>query len=182
MATAVVGLRVKTGRALAVVIAGTRLAPIALSREEVWLADRAQPNTMFPYHLELEGQPKAAEAAAKVARQVGARALRQLFQSVASPQKLKSVVVVVNTHTPPERIHSPHMRAHSREGWLFREICENAAEQFGIEPITLACDEVPGAERATQKALTLLGAEFGRPWTADWKLATAAAWLQLPER
>jgi hypothetical protein len=179
---AAVGLRVKTGRAFAVVIAGTKAAPIALSREEVWLADRTQPNTLFPYHLELEGQPEAAEAAAGVARRVGAHALRQLFQSVASPQKLKAVAVVVNTHTPPERIHSPHMRAHSREGWLFREICEHAAEQFGIEPATLAADEIPSAEKATRKALTLLGADFGRPWTADWKLAAAAAWLQLSGR
>jgi hypothetical protein len=182
MTTAAVGLRVKTGRAFAVVVGGTRLAPIALAREEVWLADRAQPNTMFPYHLELDGQPKAAEAAVRVARRVGARALRQLFQSVASPNRLKSVAVVVNTHTPPERISSPHMRAHSREGWLFREICEHAAEEFGIEPVTLTGDEIPTAERATQQALTLLGGEFGRPWTADWKLATAAAWLQLSAR
>ena len=175
---AVVGLRVKTGRALALVITGTRTAPHAFRREEVWLADRAQPHTIHPFHLELEGQPKAAAAAAEEARRIGARALQRLFESVA-PQRVQSVVVVVNSHTPPERISSPHMRAHGREGWLFREICEHASEHFGIEPITLCGAEIPTTERATQQALARLGGEFGRPWTADWKLAAAGAWLQL---
>ena len=181
MTTAAVGLRVKTGRAFAVVVSGTRSAPHAVARDEVWLADRGEPETIHPFHLEMEGQPKAAAAAAQAAHRIGARALRQFFDSVA-PLRLKSVAVVVNTHTPPERISSPHMRAHSREGWLFREICERAAEQFGIEPITLAIDEIPSTERATQQALALLGGEFGRPWSADWKLAAAAAWLQLSGR
>lgn len=181
MAIAAVGLRVKTGRAFAVVVSGTQAAPHAVAREEVWLADRAQPETIHPFHLEMDGQPKAAAAAAQVAHRIGARALRQLFESVA-PLRLKSIAVVVNTHTPPERISSPHMRAHSREGWLFREICEQAAEQFGIEPVTLAGDEIPSSERATKEALASLGDAFGRPWTADWKLAAAAAWLQLSAR
>jgi len=181
MANAAVGLRVKTGRAFAVVVSGTQNAPRGVAREEVWLADRARPTTIHPYHLEIEGQPKAAAAAVRAAHRIGARALRQLFDSVA-PLRLESVAVVVNTHTPPERISSPHMRAHGREGWLFREICELAAEQFGIEPVTLAGTEIPSTERTTQRAVAMLGGEFGRPWTADWKLAAAAAWLQLPDR
>lgn len=181
MANAAIGLRVKTGRTFAVVVSGTRAAPRAVAREEVWLADRGYPATIHPFHLEMEGQPNAAAEAAQAARRIGARALLQFFESVA-PLRLKSVAVVVNTHTPPERISSPHMRAHSREGWLFREICERAAEQFGIEPVTLAGNEIPSAERTTQQALASLGGEFGRPWTADWKLAAAAAWLQLPGR
>src|SRR5258706_13770052 len=103
MTTAAVGLRVKTGRAFAVVISGTRSSPHAIAREEVWLADRGQPETIHPFHLEIEGQPKAAAAAAQTAHRIGARALRQFFDSVA-PLPLKSIAVVVNTTTPPEAI------------------------------------------------------------------------------
>ena len=177
---AAVGLRVKTGKTLAIAIAGAAASPRAILREQVALADPSVPDTSFPYHLELEGKPKAAEAAVRRARRIGAAALKRLFESVSAYEPIESVTVIVNTHTPPERITSPHMRAHSKEGWLFREICEHAAEVYGVEPLTLSVDEVPLADRATQRVLAALGTAFGRPWTADWKLATAAAWLKLP--
>jgi hypothetical protein len=176
---AAVGLRVKTGKALAIAIGGSAAAPRAILREEVALADRANMDTVHPYHLEFEGQPKAAEAAARRARRIGAAALERLFETVGQRDRIESITVIVNTHTPPERITSPHMRAHGKEGWLFREICEQAAELRGIDPATLSIDEIPLGDRATQRVLTTLGAEFGRPWTADWKLAAAAAWLKL---
>jgi hypothetical protein len=172
---AAVGLRVKTGKALAVALAGTAASPRALLREQVALADPAEPGSSFPYHLELEGQPKAADAAVRLCRRLGASALQRLFKSVSADERIESITVVVNTHTPPERITSPHMRAHGKEGWLFREICEQAAKNYGVEPVTLSIDEV----QLDQRVLTALGAEFGRPWTADWKLAAAAAWRTL---
>ena len=143
------------------------------------LADPAEPASSFPYHLELEGQSEAAEAMVRRVRPLGAAELQRLFKSVSGYERIESITVVVNTHTPPERITSPHMRAHSKEGWLFREICEQAAQIYGVEPLTLSINEVALDDRATQRVLTTLGIEFGRPWTADWKLATAAAWRQL---
>jgi hypothetical protein len=178
-AMAAVGLRVKTGKALAIAIAGAAASPRPILREEVALADPAVMDTVHPYHLEIEGQPEAAEAAARRARRIGAAALARLFESVSAVERIESITIVVNTHTPPERITSPHMRAHGKEGWLFREICEQAAESLGIEPSTLALDEIPLDGRSTQRALTTLGVEFGRPWTADWKLAAAAAFRTL---
>jgi len=176
---AAIGLRVKTGKAFAIAIGATSGGYRALARAEVVLADPRSMDTVHPYHLEMDGDPVGAAAAAKRARKVGAAALKRLFDSVSAQERVESVSVVVNTHTPPERISSPHMRAHGKEGWLFREICENAAETYGIEPTTLAIDELPMAERAAQRVLGELGAAFGKPWTADWKLACAAAWLAL---
>ena len=176
---AAVGLRVKTGKTLAIAITGAAASPRAVLREQVALADPAEPASSFPYHLELEGQPKAAVAMVRRVRRLGASALQRLFKSVSAHERIESITVIVNTHTPPERITSPHMRAHGKEGWLFREICEQAAEAYGIEPLTLSIDEVPLDDRATQRVLAVLGAEFGRPWTADWKLAAAAAWRKL---
>lgn len=176
---AAVGLRVKTGKALAIAIAGEAASPTALLREQIALADPAVPESSFPYHLELEGRRKAGEAMVRRVRRFGAAALARLFESVGAIERIESITVVVNTHTPPERITSPHMRAHGKEGWLFREICEHAAQSHGIEPSTLALYEIPLGDRSTQRALTVLGSKFGRPWTADWKLATAAAWRTL---
>ena len=133
---AAVGLRVKTGKTLAIAITGAATSPRALLREQVALADPAEPASSFPYHLELEGQPKAAEAMVRRVRRLGASALQRLFKSVSEHERIESITVIVNTHTPPERITSPHMRAHGKEGWLFREICEQAAEKYGVEPLT----------------------------------------------
>ena len=176
---AAIGLRVKTGRAFAVAIAGSGERCTPITRQEVALADPTDGATIHPFHLEIEGQPTEAAAAAKRARRIGAAALKRLFDSVSKTERIDSVTVVVNTHTPPERITSPHMRAHGKEGWLFREICEHAAEAYGIEPATLALDEVPLAERDAQRAVAALGEHFGKPWSADWKLACTAAWMQL---
>jgi hypothetical protein len=52
-------------------------------------------------------------------------------------------------------------------------------ETCGIEPLTLSLEEVPLDARTTQRALVALGESFGRPWSADWKLAAAAAWTRL---
>ena len=113
------------------------------------------------------------------AKRIGAASLKRLFEAVRRQERIEIVTVVVNTHTPPERITSPHMRAHGKEGWLFREICEQAAETAGIEPLTLSIDEIRWMRATTKRALNALGDAFGRPWTADWKLAAAAAWTRL---
>ena len=174
-----IGLRVKTGKAMAIAIGGEHGAPIAILREEVALADRSIMDTVHPYHLEIEGRPDAVAGAVRTAKRIGAAALKRLFETVRQGERIEFVTVVVNTHTPPERISSPHMRAHGKEGWLFREICEQAAETCGIEPLTMSLEEMPLDGRDTQRALAAMGEAFGRPWSADWKLAAAAAWTRL---
>jgi hypothetical protein len=174
-----IGLRVKTGKAMAIAIAGVQRAPVALLREEVALTDRSNMDTVHPYHLEIEGRPEALAGAVRTAKRVGAASLQRLFEAVGKRERIEHVTIVVNTHTPPERISSPHMRAHSKEGWLFREICEQAVESCGIEPLTLSLDEIALNGRDNQRALAAMGEAFGRPWSADWKLAAAAAWGRL---
>jgi hypothetical protein len=174
-----IGLRVKTGKAMAIAIAGAQRAPVAILREEIALTDRSSMDTVHPYHLEIEGRPDAVVGAVRTAKRVGAASLKRLFDTVGQRERIEYVTIVVNTHTPPERISSPHMRAHSKEGWLFREICEHAAETCGIEPLTVSLEEIELDGRDKQRALVTLGDAFGRPWSADWKLAAAAAWTRL---
>jgi len=174
-----IGLRVKTGKAMAIAIAGVQRAPVAILREEVALTDRSNMDTVHPYHLEIEGRPESVVGAVRTAKRVGTASLARLFEAVGKRERIEHITIVVNTHTPPERISSPHMRAHSKEGWLFREICEKAAESYGIEPLTLSLEEIALDGREKQRALATMGEVFGRPWSADWKLAAAAAWSRL---
>jgi hypothetical protein len=174
-----IGLRVKTGKTMAIAIGGEQGAPVAILREEVALADRSIMDTVHPYHLEIEGRPDAVAGAVRSAKRIGAASLKRLFEAVRRQERIDFVTVVVNTHTAPERITSPHMRAHGKEGWLFREICERAAETADIEPLTLSINEISLDGHTTKRALNTLGDAFGRPWTADWKLTAAAAWTRL---
>src|SRR5262245_49167480 len=152
-----IGLRVKTGKAMAIAVAGSQAKPVPILREEVVLADPTNGATVHPYHLEFEGRPEAVAGAIRIAKRIGAAALRRLFETVGKEESIEFVTVVVNTHTPPERITSAHMRAHGKEGWLFREICEHAVEASGLEPLTLSLDELPLDVRGTQRALAHMG-------------------------
>ena len=61
---ATIGFRVKTGRAIAAVVAGPVLSPRLLERREVQLWDPALPETRAPYHAALELAEAAAEGPA----------------------------------------------------------------------------------------------------------------------
>src|SRR5262249_14715911 len=102
------GLRVKTGKAMVIAIAGDARAPMAILREEVALADRSNMDTVHPYHLEIEGRPEALAGAVRTAKRVGAASLKRFFETVGKRERIEFVTIVVNTHTPPERISSPH--------------------------------------------------------------------------
>jgi len=169
---------VKTGRALCVALSGTRASPFGVLRETVYLADPADADTVHPYHLTLDDREADAAAAVMRARETGAAAFQALMRRFDEPPA--AVGVVVNSHTPPERITSPHMRAHSLEGWLFREICEAAAVALGIEPDTRSQAELKSALGDGASAIKQLGIHFGPPWNADYKLAGIAAWAKLP--
>ena len=52
--SAVLGLRAKTGRAIAVVLAGTRQKPQFVARREISLVDAAIEATAQPYHAVME--------------------------------------------------------------------------------------------------------------------------------
>ena len=49
-----IGLRVKTGRAIAVLLRGPADAPTVLKRGELMLADSNEPDTWQPYHVVMD--------------------------------------------------------------------------------------------------------------------------------
>jgi len=79
------------------------------------------------------------------------------------------------------------MRAHAREGQLFPQALANAAKTLGILAATLVESEVftSAAARlgkspdAIKLAVTELGRDVGKPWSAEEKAAAAAAWIAL---
>jgi hypothetical protein len=185
-------MRVKTGRATAVILSGPASAPIVLSRKSIQLYDSAIPESHQPYHAELELPsdesarivPRALEAVDRVSLD----ALKDLVNEVRnSHSSISAVALVAGSATDPESIRNPHMRAHAREGQLFPRALARAAKQLRIPATTIVeADAFPKAALALHKTpatfkndIAELGRALGKPWGMEEKTAAAAAWLAL---
>ena len=190
--TASIGLRAKTARAIAVVLAGPLDAPRVVRRTELTLADPAAPATSQPYH-EVMDLPwdKAQLAVKKIASRIEAvasKALARLVKEVQAEGYVVSGVGVVGAGDRNlERIGSTHIRAHAAEGVLFRRVLEVAAQENSLPSRRLderSLDESAASElnlpvTKLKGQLAEMGRAVGSPWRTDEKAATIAAWLAL---
>src|SRR5258708_33308248 len=106
-----VGLRAKSGRAIAVVLRGPVDAPTVLAREEIVFC---APDKRQPYHAVMElPWPEAQAAVALVAVAIKAAAAEALRSLMAGAQ---GVGIVGAEPRSLERIRNVHIRAHAAEG------------------------------------------------------------------
>jgi hypothetical protein len=189
---ACIGLRAKTARAIAVVLAGTAASPRAVTRTEITLASPAKPALYQPYHevmdLPWERATVAVQNAERVIEAAATRGLKALLDELRSRGVDVSCIGIVGA---PERnlaaIGSPHIRAHAAEGVLFRHVLQVGAE---ANELPSAIHSERGIEAATAASLGVslddmrvrlaeIGRVLGTPWRADEKAAAMAAWIGL---
>jgi hypothetical protein len=188
-----VGLMVRTGRAVVVVLRGTRGRPQIAVRQEIQLADPRVPGSMHPYHLELdEPGPAGVEArgrACAAALEASERAIGALVNELqARGHEPTGAAIVASSLTPPERIAGAHARAHAEEGALFRRAVEDALATYKVPTETVPAKmlEDVATKRLGQDAhrvaatLKAFSREVGPPWRAYEKQAALAAWCLLP--
>jgi len=190
--TVSIGMRAKTGRAIAVVLAGPLDSPRVIRREELTVWDPAIPATYQPYHevMELPWE-KAQVAVKKTERRIGAIATKTLARLVeelgAEGFVVCGVGIVGAGDRILEKIGSTHIRAHAAEGVLFRQVLEAGAAANGLPnrrfdektlEVTAELELKPtGSER--KSILAEMGRAAGSPWRIDEKAAATAAWLAL---
>ena len=97
--------------------------------------------------------------------------------------------IVVGSLIDPSVIHSPHIRAHAREGQLFRTTVEDALRALDMRSSVLA--EKTAFETAShsihtgvpilKRTLANLGRGVAGPWRADEKHAALAAWVAVSQ-
>jgi hypothetical protein len=189
---AVLGLRAKTARAIAVVLAGPHPSPAAIERAELSLMSPANPATFQPFHAVLELPWEEAEIAVRPVEAaivaLAAEAIAQVVHEVRSRGFGIERVAVVGA---PERnlasIGNPHIRAHAAEGVLYRRVLELGAAAIGLAT-TLAVEKQLLARAPAllglstgefTESLAGFGQVLGRPWRSDEKLAATGAWLAL---
>jgi hypothetical protein len=192
---AAIGLRIKSGRAIAVVLRGTAESPEVMLREELLLAYPGKPKTWQPFHAVMDLPWKEAQVAtkevAREAREAAARGLRELQKQLRdSGIELQGAGIVGGSSLDPAQIGNPHIRAHAAEGQFFRQAAERGAGACGLFTRTfaqkslyeIAAPEIGCSVKALKLRATALGAKRIKPWRADEKEAALAAWVVLAGR
>ena len=192
MRIAAIGLRAKTGRAIAVILAGDHGSPSGVRRADLPLASPDFPATLQPYHevlgLPWERASREVERTEQVIVSLASANLRSLVDEAAGSGLSVCGVGIAGA---PERdllaIKNPHIRAHAGEGVLFRRVLERAAESLRMNHVrfdereleNLAVRELKLSVVRLTRWLEEFGKTIGRPWRRDEKAAATAAWLAL---
>jgi hypothetical protein len=190
--TACIGLRAKTARAIAVVLAGTAASPRAVIRTEITLASPAKPALYQPYHevmdLPWARATVAVQNAERAIEAAATKGLKVLIEELRSRGIDVSCIGIVGA---PERnlaaIGSPHIRAHAAEGVLFRHVLQVGAEANDLPSAIHSERSIEAAAAASlgvslgdmRARLAEIGRVLGTPWRADEKAAAMAAWIGL---
>jgi len=178
------GLHVRTGRALAIGLAGPFVAPAILFRRELSLWEERL-GSKGPYHTTLDlpwaeamlaARPVAAEVEA-----IAAGCMRRLLAELSEAgYRACGVGVVGSMGQDPARIGNPHIRAHAAEGQLFRRAVELAAEDCGLRYHSCSPEDAAAPADATLVARAQgLGKGLIHPWRVDERSATVAALIIL---
>ncbi|MFY9608280.1 MAG: hypothetical protein WAU45_06640 [Blastocatellia bacterium] len=187
-----VGFRVKSGRAIAVVLAGPSGSPQVLARREISLCDPAVPDSIQPYHAALElpkrKASKVIEGLLKVVQRATQASVKALLNEWRAPgYEVGCAGLVVGSLVDPASIRNDHIRAHALEGQLFRTAVEDALRAKGMSSLAIPERDVysKGAaalgrsEDELKRAASELGRAVAGSWRADEKTATLAAWMAL---
>lgn len=192
MRAAAIGFRVRSGRAIAVTMRGPANKPSIIARSEIMLRDPRAPRTWQPYHAVMRLPFDKAEAAVRPVRRrldrVAERAIADVRRALTDQHiTVRGVGIVGGGGADPRQIGNPHIRAHAAEGKLFREVLEAGAaacrlrwRSYSGKTIYDVAARALGVPRATINGrIGALGAGVVRPWSADEKMAAAAALVML---
>ncbi|HSP63888.1 MAG TPA: hypothetical protein VLQ90_12955 [Pyrinomonadaceae bacterium] len=187
MNEAALGFRVKSGRAMVVLVSASS-PPGVIDRRRVDLSDPAVPDSAQPFHAGLD-LPKAAgaKAVARLVRCVERSSERAIDHYRAGGYRIVGAGIVVGSTVDPQTLPNDHIRAHAEEGRLFRVVIENALKLSRLKSsVTRERDSIgEGAkmlgisEPRLRTELTKMGKAIEGSWRAEEKAATLAALIAL---
>ena len=173
MPTVVLGLRAKTGRAIAVILGGTKAKPQFIARRELSLVDPSLGLTIGPYHVVMDlPWSEAVVAVRDIAASIERTAIKAV-RALAREFGVEAAGIVGAPERHLEKIGNEHIRAHAAEGVLFRYVLEVAAEKNGLRHRAFP------EKSLTPEPLKELGRAAGPPWRVDERLAATAALLMM---
>lgn len=192
---ATIGLRVHSGWAAMVVLAGDSTSPKVIARKRIEMTDPRIPGAAQPYHqaegLNLKKAEQIVKRCSESARALARKELGSAIDELRGSGYCTAMCGIIMGSGRPatslEATLASHPMIHTAEGELFREALRHASEQSGV-PVTgirekdlqaVAAEKLKLSIEDLQRELTGLGKPVGRPWRQDEKLATLIAWLLL---
>ena len=188
---AVIGFRVKSGWATAVLLTGPIDSPVVLDAGIVDLSDPKVPDSKQPYHDGMYVARKEGPQLERLLTSVAAYSQRSLAtllsKYVAAGYRLSEAGLVVGSDRDPAVIMNPHIRVHAAEGRLFRTVIEQALTHSGI-PNSIFVERMLLAHAARvlrrspahlKEVVARLRPAAAERWRAEEKVAALAAWLLL---
>jgi len=202
MKSAAFGVRAHSGWAALVAVTGSVRAPEIPDRRRILLIDPSAPAAKVPgrgpeqpYHVARELKPEEAQAylarSAKIASQVARAALEEAAETLRSRGFRITgcgILLASGRSLPPlEKILASHPLIHTAEGEFFRDAVREACREMGIavtgvrerEVFDLAAQKFRFSAAKIKRQMEDLRRSAGRPWTADQKNASLAAFLAL---
>ncbi|HEY2545617.1 MAG TPA: hypothetical protein VGI46_06100 [Candidatus Acidoferrum sp.] len=189
---AALGFRVKSGWAMAVLLAGNSNKPQLMRCGPILLSDQKIPGSKQPFHAALELRGTEASAVTKrlqkVVRDAAKTSAKELLkQAEELSLEVRAACLVVGSMVDPATLHNDHIRAHGLEGQLFRTALEDALCGLGIRCSVLleknayasAAPELRLSVGEIRRAMAELGESHEGSWRAEEKLAALGAWMAL---
>jgi hypothetical protein len=189
---AALGFRVKSGWAMAVLLAGSSSAPELVRCQAILLSDPAIPQSKQPYHAALDLPAKEGKTLTQKLRKVVAAAAKKsvnelLKQATREGYGVSGAGLVVGSMVDPATLHNEHIRAHGLEGKLFRTVlldafrarkipCESFLEKSAY---VMAAPVLRISASQITSRIAALGNSHDGSWRSEEKLAALAAWVAL---
>jgi hypothetical protein len=189
---AALGFRVKSGWAMAVLLAGASSPPKLVRCQAILLSDPKIPQSKQPYHAALDRPGKEGKALAEklccIVTSIAKQSVQQLLeQAVPDGYGVVGAGLVVGSLVDPATLHNEHIRAHGLEGQLFRTALEAALREQRLpsrvllekNAYTTASPALRKSAPETKKIIAGLGESHEGSWRSEEKLAALAAWIAL---
>jgi len=189
------GLKAHSGWAALVVIGAQDRDLQVLERQRLELVDKGQEWAKQPYHAaERLSSGKARKIVERGIESAHRKALHEIRRAVKpfrnAGQQVVACALLVGDPMPDwsvDEILAVHFRMHKAEGVLFRNALARAAEQIGLNLVTIpeklllehATASLSISPKDLNRKLVALGKSVGPPWAKDQKEATLAAMIAL---
>jgi hypothetical protein len=179
-----IGLRIKSGFAIAAIVNDGADGFVIEALRKVLLSSEALPQSRFPYHPTIElPQRQGAALSGKAVKEVRRIAAQEMRKVLAEFAGIERAGMVVGSVIDPDSLGNPHVRVHALEGKLFREVVAEALAQEQIhcgvlverDAYAKAAADVASSEPKLRTEIAALGHGRIKPWRSEEKLATLAA-------